>query len=100
MSQRTPTSFVGSDRRRRFTKRGTVIVLSVLVAGGSLGWIRANESLYYRISKALETYTEVFRRVSLEYVDDVEPEKFVRIGLDAMLASLDPYTVYMDETQS
>jgi carboxyl-terminal processing protease len=100
MSQRTPTSFFGSDRRRRFTKRGTVIVLSVLVAGSSLGWIRANESLYYRISKALETYAEVFRRVSLEYVDDVEPEKFVRIGLDAMLASLDPYTVYMDETQS
>ncbi|MFM8472334.1 MAG: S41 family peptidase, partial [Candidatus Kapaibacterium sp.] len=101
MSPRNHPSDSGANGRRRGPRtRVLILLLLALVAGGSIGRIRASESLYYRISKALETYAEVFRRVSMEYVDDVEPERFVRIGMDAMLASLDPYTVYMDETQS
>jgi carboxyl-terminal processing protease len=99
--QSSPPRHTASGRSSlRLPKRGIAGVVLVCIALASAGWISVNESVYYRISKALETYAEVFRRVSLDYVDEVEPEKFVRIGLDAMLASLDPYSVYMDEAQS
>lgn len=101
MSVKPGNRYLSSSVRRRLRSKRVLIVLAMLgVAGVSVGWVSSSESLYYRISKSLETYSEVFRRVSMEYVDEVEPEKFVRIGLDAMLASLDPYTVYMDESQS
>lgn len=101
MSVKPGNRYLSSSVRRRLRSKRVLIVLAMLgVAGVSVGWVSSSESLYYRISKSLETYAEVFRRVSMEYVDEVEPEKFVRIGLDAMLASLDPYTVYMDESQS
>ncbi|MEP5942907.1 MAG: S41 family peptidase, partial [Balneola sp.] len=36
----------------------------------------------------------------LDYVDEIDPEKLMRIGLDAMLETLDPYTVIYNEAQN
>jgi len=33
------------------------------------------------------------------YVDDVNPNKLVRTGIDAMLNSLDPYTNFISEDE-
>lgn len=41
----------------------------------------------------------LFRDVNLFYVDEIEPEKLVQTGIDAMLKSLDPYTVYYPESK-
>ncbi len=83
------------------TQRTLLIVGALgLVGTFSLGWYVGSDSINFRINKSIETFGEVFRHVALDYVDEVEPEKFIRTGLDAMLATLDPYTVYMDQEQS
>jgi carboxyl-terminal processing protease len=54
---------------------------------------------YFEIAKNLEIFASVFKEVNNLYVDEINPNKTVRIGIDAMLGSLDPYTNYISEDQ-
>lgn len=54
---------------------------------------------YFDIAKNMEIFSAVYAEVNRAYVDDVNPNKLFKIGLDAMLASLDPYTNYYAEDQ-
>lgn len=53
---------------------------------------------FFEIMKAIEVYTNVYKEVNKYYVDDVEPNKLMRTGIEAMVGSLDPYTNYFSET--
>ncbi len=48
--------------------------------------------------KNLDIYYTLFRELNMFYVDETEPEKLVTTSIDAMLASLDPYTTYIPES--
>lgn len=52
----------------------------------------------FEISKNLEIFSNVYKNVHLNYVDDVDPGKLMKTAIDAMLASLDPYTNYYAES--
>ena len=54
---------------------------------------------YFEVAKSLDIFATLFKEVNAYYVDDVDPEKLVRKGIDAMLASLDPYTDYISEDE-
>lgn len=56
--------------------------------------------VYFQIKKNFTIFSEVFREVSLNYVDEVDPEKLMRKGIGSMLETLDPYTVFIDEAQN
>lgn len=53
----------------------------------------------FQISKGLDIFATLFRDVNLFYVDDVQPEKMVKDGIDAMLKKLDPYTEFYPESR-
>jgi len=55
------------------------------------------ENKYFEIARNLDIFATLFKEVNAFYVDEVEPEKVIRTGIDAMLASLDPYTNYIPE---
>lgn len=54
----------------------------------------------FEYSKNLEIFSTAYKEVGKNFVDDVEPGDLMRKGLDAMLASLDPYTVFYSESQT
>ncbi len=54
---------------------------------------------YFEIAKNLDIFATLFKEVNLHYVDEVNPEKLIRVGIDAMLESLDPYTNYIAEEE-
>ncbi len=54
---------------------------------------------YFEISKNLEIFTTVFKEINTQYVDDLDPGSLMEKGIDAMLSSLDPYTVYYSESE-
>jgi carboxyl-terminal processing protease len=54
---------------------------------------------YFDIAKSLDIFATLFKEVNAYYVDDVEPQKLIRKGIDAMLESLDPYTDYIPEDE-
>lgn len=52
---------------------------------------------YFEIAKNLDIFATLFKEVNALYVDEVNPNKLVKTGIDAMLESLDPYTNYIPE---
>ena len=52
---------------------------------------------YFEIAKQVEIFTTIFKEINMNYVDETNPAKLVRAGLNQMLADLDPYTTYLGE---
>src|SRR5689334_8830190 len=53
---------------------------------------------YFEISKNLDIFSTLFREVNMFYVDETDPGKMMKKGIDAMLETLDPYTNYIPES--
>ena len=54
---------------------------------------------FFEIAKQVEIFTEVFKTVNMNYVDQVNPGDVMSKGIRAMLADLDPYTNYFNEAE-
>ncbi|MDQ3393660.1 MAG: S41 family peptidase [Bacteroidota bacterium] len=52
---------------------------------------------FFEIAKNLDIFATLFKEVNTYYVDDVNPNQLISTGIEAMLASLDPYTNYIPE---
>ncbi len=52
---------------------------------------------YFDINKNIEIFNSVLREMDMFYVDSVDINKTVRSGIDNMLNTLDPYTVYFNK---
>ena len=52
----------------------------------------------FEIAKNLEIFSSVYKQLNLNYVDDVDPGKTIKVAIDAMLSSLDPYTNFYPES--
>lgn len=72
---------------------------AILIAVTSLGFFWSNNSKYFEIAKNIELFANLYKEINTYYVDEIEPSKFMRIGVDAMVSSLDPYTNYISEAQ-
>jgi carboxyl-terminal processing protease len=61
------------------------------------GFYPGRGDIYFEISKNLDLLGRVYKEIAFNYVDQVDPEKFLRAGIQGMLSSLDPYTIFIDE---
>lgn len=80
-------------------KRKNQFIVLFFVAGISLLSFTAPTERYFEIAKNLDIFATLFKEVNAYYVDEVDPDKMVRTGIDAMLMSLDPYTNYIPEDE-
>jgi carboxyl-terminal processing protease len=55
---------------------------------------------FFKINKGIDIYGRVYKEITSNYVDEVDPEKFMHAGIDGMLSALDPYTVYIDKEET
>ena len=85
-----------SARRRRTWKWGLFLLLAAVVTSGFVRPIREN---YFEISKQLEILNSLFRELNIYYVDELQPGALMDEAIDAMVTSLDPYTVYYPESR-
>ena len=78
-----------------------LLKLSALGAGIMFlsSFVYNNNDKLFEIAKNLEIFTNVYKQLNTHYVDDIEPNQLMRTGIDAMMNSLDPYTVYYSESQ-
>ena len=73
-----------------------IVIVGLFLAG--FGWVGFNTDLF-EITKNLEVFNSLYRELNIYYVDDTDPGELVTTGIDAMLKSLDPYTVYIPESR-
>ena len=52
---------------------------------------------YFKINKNLSVFNSILRELNAYYVDTLDYDKVVQTGINSMLSSLDPYTVYLPE---
>ena len=81
-----------------------VVLTGILLAAAFFflgSFFAAGEADYYlRIYRSIDTYGKVYKEIAVNYVDTVDPEEFMRAGIDGMLKTLDPYTVYIGEKEN
>ena len=59
----------------------------------------SQNELYEQVKENISLFGDVYREISLRYVDSIDPDKFIEAGIEGMLATLDPYTVLYDDKQ-
>jgi len=63
-----------------------------------MGSISATDH-YFEISRNLDVFASLYKDVNASYVDDTDPSKLMRICIDGMLKTLDPFTNYFSGSQ-
>ncbi len=62
--------------------------------------VDSTDKEYFEIVKSIDLLGEVYREVSKSYVDTLNVSGLMYAGIDGMLRTLDPYTVFLDEHDS
>ncbi|MCX6144663.1 MAG: S41 family peptidase [Ignavibacteriales bacterium] len=79
----------------------SVLVVALIVCGLAVGFLWAGQDeLFLKTRQWMEVFGKVYTDVVINYVDRVDPEKIMHAGIDGMLKTLDPYTVYLGEKES
>ncbi len=79
---------------RSFIKKGWWVAVALL---GIAAWSFKNDDRLFEIARNLDIYASLYKELNTYYVDDVNPNTVIKTSIDAMLESLDPYTVYYAE---
>ncbi len=70
-----------------------LLVFTALTAGAQ------TKKNNFEISKSIDIYNNVLRQLNMYYVDEIEPAELNENAINAMLEGLDPYTVFISESQ-
>ncbi len=78
-------------------KKLVIIVNILLFAALSFG---QDNGRLYDIAKNIEVYTNIYKELNKNFVDEIDPNILMKKGIDAMTKSLDPYTRYFSESEA
>lgn len=79
-------------------RKKTFLIFIGIAAISLLAFKRLEDNRYFEIIKNLEIFTNAYKEINHSYVDELEPGKLMRVCIDAMVGSLDPFTNYISET--
>jgi carboxyl-terminal processing protease len=81
-------------------KKPIVFIPLILVLFlGTIAFQVKNDRLF-ALAKNIDIFATLVRELDSYYVDEINPDKLVTIGINAMLEELDPYTEYIPEEES
>ena len=81
-------------------KRPVVLWLSALFVLGGIVAFQAKNDRLFAIAKSIDIFASLIRELDTYYVDQIDPEQLLTVGIQAMLEELDPYTEYIPEEES
>lgn len=82
---------------KRLGKKSKIAIAGVSVVVFS--FLVSSYDNYFELSKNIEIFSTLFRELNVYYVDEIDPGKLTKKGIDAMLGTLDPYTNYYPESE-
>lgn len=81
-----------------------LLSLAIMVAGvSSVAYAQSDSAVSehnFDVSKNIETFNAIYKTLDMMYVDTLNADEVVGNGINYMLHSLDPYTVYYPEDKS
>lgn len=82
--------------KKFLNRRNGIVAVIVLIAVAFFGFKKGDDR-NFQIAKNLDIFNAIIKELDMFYVDTIDPNKTIREGIDNMLYSLDPYTVYYPE---
>ena len=76
-------------------KNITTLILTLLLSVSLFAQEKQNN---FEIAKSLDIYNSLLRELNLNYVDEINPGELNEAAINAMLDGLDPYTVFIPES--
>lgn len=73
-----------------------ILIIALVVLSVSAG----AQSKNFRLGRWTETQNAILKELDKSYVDSLPVDRIERAGIDAMLADLDPYTVFVPEEEN
>jgi carboxyl-terminal processing protease len=79
-----------------FSKIKKRYIITVLLSGFFFVGVSFKED-FFEIAKQIEIFTNIFKTVNQNYVDETNPSELMDKAIKSMLADIDPYTNYFSE---
>nr|MCR5519172.1 PDZ domain-containing protein [Bacteroidales bacterium] len=70
-----------------------IALLAISITAGA-------QSKLFKLGQAVEVNTAILQELNRSYVDSLPVERMNKAGIDAMLGTLDPYTIYVPEEEN
>lgn len=58
-----------------------------------------DDDIYTQINKNMDVFGKLYKHLMLNYIDEINGDKLMKAGIDGMLSTLDPYTIFLDESR-
>ena len=78
---------------KRLRKFSVVIILLLAIPFVAFKY----DDRYFEIAKNLDIFATMFKELNAYYVDEINPNKAMRLSIESMLKQLDPYTNFYPE---
>ena len=75
----------------------TLLVILLCAATVIGGWAQESKNHNLEVAKNLDIFNALYKNLDMMYVDTLDANKVINVGIKAMLQSLDPYTEYYPE---
>lgn len=72
-------------------------LLIPVILGGFILTASSYKNDFFEIAKQIEIFTDLYKTVNMNYVDETNPGELMDKAIKNMLTELDPYTVYFNE---
>ena len=84
------------------TKRQYYFLISLTALLTAAGWStgllgKSERDFYAAVGRNLKIFGQVYKQTANHYVEEIDPKKFMRAGINGMLDELDPYSVFLEE---
>lgn len=93
---------INNDEKVKLMKQQRIkifVLFLLLTSWSTVLMCQDKRDLYSETRENIRLYGEVYKAIVSSYVEQVDPEKFMRSGIEGMLSELDPYTVYLKQEE-
>ena len=83
---------------KNFHKLSLIFLIFFAFTGASLPG-GGDDDVYTQINRNMDVFGKLYKEIMLDYVDEIDGDKFMKAGIEGMLGTLDPYTNFLDESR-
>ena len=83
---------------KNFQRLFFILIIFISFTGASLPG-GGDDDVYTQINRNMDVFGKLYKEIMLDYVDEIDGDKFMKAGIEGMLGTLDPYTNFLDESR-
>jgi carboxyl-terminal processing protease len=76
-----------------------ILIIFFVFTGARFSGGDGDDDVYTQINKNMDVFGKLYKEIMLDYVDEIDGDKFMKAGIEGMLGTLDPYTNFLDESR-